>query len=186
MEFLIVTESKLKIMLSDKELAEYGISDTDGGLADPRVRAGVSRLLSRAREECGFSVGQDKVLVQLYPSREGNELFVTKLGLLSSSSERVISGSGRVAVLAKRRTGYKFSSKEDIEAVMSRIDGECFDEAPRIFKNSGGEYYLIINERRAPSDKGGTVPFISEYATEIPERLCAYIIEHGEELEELV
>ncbi len=183
MEFLVVTESKLKIMLTKAEMCEYGIDGAEKDVISTHIRVGLRRLLSKAKEQCGFDVGAEKVLVQFYPSKDGAEVFVTKLGSLSSASERIISGSGRVAVLSSKRSVYRFSSFENLTAATTRLDLKELAAKPRIFQSTAGEYYLIITEHTVSTDKKSAFSFIGEYSSTVPERLTCYIMEHGVELD---
>ena len=77
MELIMISNSKLKIMLTADEVKQYDI-DREGDRGD--MRRTMEPVLIRAREMCGFDASAGRVFIQLFPSREGGcEMFVTKL-----------------------------------------------------------------------------------------------------------
>ena len=81
MELIVISESKLKIMLEKEDMKRYGLFGSELNYDDPPTRKKLLSILDKAKEECGFDTGSEKLLVQLYPSKDGgSEMFVTKLG----------------------------------------------------------------------------------------------------------
>jgi hypothetical protein len=80
MEVIFIDSARLKIMLSDEDMAAYGLKHCDGDGGEI-ARGGLRRLLREAGEPLGISTEGERILVQLYTSqRGGGELFVTLLG----------------------------------------------------------------------------------------------------------
>lgn len=70
MELIIISESKIKLMLTPADMASY----------TGNTKEVLREIMHDAREKCGFSAIDGRIFVQMYPSREGGcELFVTKL-----------------------------------------------------------------------------------------------------------
>ena len=86
MELILISKSKLKIMLDERDMLEYHISDgTD--CAEPSARKAIRNILDRARAEVGFETEGSEIFIQLYTSKKGGcELFVSKskLGVTTS------------------------------------------------------------------------------------------------------
>ncbi len=183
MEFLVVSDSKLKIMLTAKDMRKYGIDGEDLNYDDPKIRRSFWRILDEAKAECGFDVAGDKVLIQFYPSKDGSEIFVTKLGIIPQGAERAISRSGKVAMLSTRRAVYKFSDVEAMLGAVRIVSTEEGESEPQLFSDDRGSYYIIINERRALSEHGAEYSPISEYGSEIPSNVGSYISEHATRLD---
>lgn len=81
MELIVISESKLKIMLSAPDMAYYELESTRVDCADAHTRAAFRHIFADARSAIGFDTAGERLLVQLYASREGGcEIFVTKLG----------------------------------------------------------------------------------------------------------
>ena len=178
MEFLIINSSKLKIMLDKAELETFGLDKEELDYSDPDVRNSFWNILEKAKEKCGFRCNGEKILIQFYPSKNGGEIFITKLGVLSKSAERSLADSPQVAMLASEVKIYKF---DDIDAISMalHINRKYMPEKIRVFLNDTGEYYLIFNERNS-----GAAIVMTEFAVKVPSEIESYIIERTEEVEE--
>ena len=81
MEFLNISDTKLKVTLSPEECVSYGIDTSKSEFTRAEIKEVMRDILSLAEGECGFVVTSEKILVQLYPMPSGEcEIFVTKLG----------------------------------------------------------------------------------------------------------
>ena len=109
MELLLISDSKLKVMLSEEDMRRYDLNAETVNYENTETRRAFWKILDEAKERTGFDAASDKVLIQLYPSRDGGcELFVTKLGLIPPVAEKTIAKSNRVTMLAARRGVYLF------------------------------------------------------------------------------
>ena len=180
MDFLVVSDSKLKIMISRDEMKKYGIDGENINYDDPKTRRSFWRILDVARERCGFEACGDKILIQFYPAREGSEIFVTKLGLISSGAEKTIAKSSNVAMLEARVALYKFESLEAAAEAARRLISEDARGMSRAFVDERGAYYIITEERSAK--QRGDLRAITEFGCEIPQNLFGYITEHTREI----
>ena len=78
MELILISNSKLKIMLSAEDMKRYNI-ECDGETA---LRRGFKPVLDMARRDCGFESEGGRLLVQVFPSRGGGcEMFITRVAL---------------------------------------------------------------------------------------------------------
>lgn len=78
MELILISNTKLKIMLSEEDMTQYNIGgETD--CSEPTTRRAIRSLLECARDQIGFNTDGEEIFVQLYTSKRGGcELFVTK------------------------------------------------------------------------------------------------------------
>ena len=182
MDFLVVNDSKLKIMMNRDDMDEYRISGDEIDYDNPKVKKAFWRILDVARERVGFDVSGDKVLIQFYPSKDGCEIFVTKLGILSSSAERTISKSSKVAMLRTKRMIYKFSSFSALICAIKIIESDALDNKPRVFFDEEENFYIISDERILSSASANEYSRLLEYGQEIPENIAPYIFEHSIEV----
>lgn len=77
MELILISDSKLKIMLDESDMKKYRIGgeETSGGHTGRAIRS----ILECARDRIGFNTEGVEIFVQLYTSIHGGcELFVTK------------------------------------------------------------------------------------------------------------
>lgn len=178
-DFLVVSDSKLKIMINRDEMKKYGIDGDNINYDDPKTRRSFWRILDVAREKCGFEASGDKVLIQFYPGDKGSEIFVTKLGLISSGAERTIAKSNKVAMLEARLAVYRFDQLE-YAAMAARYILSEETVGSRAFVDGRGIYYIITEERSI--SRGTELRSISEFGTELPVSLGGYIREHAKEV----
>ena len=181
MDFLAVSDSKLKIMMSREEMKRYAIDGEDIDYDNPKVRRSFWKILDEAKQVCGFDVGGDKVLIQFYPAKDGCEIFVTKLGIVSASTERTISKSSRVAMLCSRRSAYKFHSFSAMREALKIIEREEKESSAAVLFDDNGAYYLIAEEKRL--GRSSEISPVFEYGREVPDNLIPYISEHATELD---
>ena len=181
MDFLVVSDSKLKIMMSREDMKKYEIDGDNIDYDNPKIRRSFWKILDAARDVCGFEVSGDKVLIQFYPAKDGSEIFVTKLGLISAGAERTIAKSSKVAMLSVKRTVYKFSSFSSLvlAARVMKID-EC-ERVPKVYYDEQDSYYIIAEERIS-SGKGRELSRVLEFGRELPANLAPYISEHSTEI----
>ena len=173
MEFLLISDSKLKIVISEDEVRDFGLV---GEYSSPSCRRAFWRVLSLAEGEVGFKSGGDKLLIQFYPLKGGGcEVFVTKLGILSKESARMVSDSDRVTTIAHRRAYYAFDT---IDAARS-FAASLYPPYPAadLYTTDGAVCYLALEEYT----KGGeTVEFppILEFSRQLTADLEYFITEH--------
>ena len=183
LEFLLIGESKIKIVLTPKEADEFGLQGVSADVGSHIARRAFWRVLDRARAEVGFDASGDKILIQLYPDREGGcEIFVTKLGILSDASARLVSRSDRVTLLSRKQGIYAFDCLEDLITATFAVRSATGDTLPQSdVYSDGSRYYLILEEY----GKGGEpieFPCILEFATVLTADTYIYICEHAARL----
>ena len=176
MDFLRIGESKIKIVMSASELEKYGLSANDEGCSAASRRA-VFEILEIAGREVGFDAEGDKILVQFYPMRDkGCEIFVTKLGLLSPSSSRLVLRSDKTDVMSKEQSFYFFSGISDVRRALTAVSGALGDR--RVMLLSGaGTYILALSEIDDGRGLGDLLP-LREFSTPVSEDVFVYATEH--------
>lgn len=181
MELLLVGNAKLKVTLTEEEVRRYGLEGDK--LDDTRceVRRTLWTLLDEAKRRVGFDVAGDKVLIQMYPLREGgSELFVTKLGLTSSAATRTVARSDRVAMLTSGRSIYVFASLDVLIAAARSLAGAASVRESDAYLSEDGRFYLIIEERHGRDRGLCEFSRLLEYGDAVPAELADYIGEHGD------
>lgn len=179
MDFLLVGESKIKIVLNREEAEIHGLDKASPDVSGPVTRRAFWRILDMAKAEVGFDPAGDKVLIQLYPIKGGGcEIFVTKLGILSDSSARMVSKSDRVAMLSKRQSFYFFESLDDLINA-SRAVKNISGILPKSDVYAEGDRYYLAIEEYGRGGEPAEFPCILEFAAILPEDLSDYISEHA-------
>ena len=184
MEFLLIGEAKLKIVMTEEETERYKLDSLGAECNTAEGRRAFWQVLDMARSEVGFDPAGDKVLIQFYPIKAGGcEVFVTKLGILPSNSARLVSRSDKISMLSRRKSYYYFEKAEDLQGALSalrRVLGSFRPEADA-YKSDSGAYYLAIEEY----GKGGEsleFPQILEFGKGVTEDLQLYVVEHFEKI----
>ncbi len=104
MEYILINDSKLKIICEKNDLAPHGINADDLDYGDSVSRKFIEGLLEEAKIKLGFETAKYKVLIQLFPDKYGGcEIFVSKLGLLSKSFESERDSEQKESVEKKRK-----------------------------------------------------------------------------------
>lgn len=188
MKLILITERKLKILLSGKELDGLGISCDEMDYSNTGTRRVFWYLLDEAKRATGFDAASARVFIQIYPSGDGGcEMYVSKLG--DAGSGKGQSGSrGRgerseeLTVRRKRRREeriYRFEDMEDMLSACRELQKRRYGGISSAY--DGGEelggYYLKLEcepgecapleeygERRSSA---GLADHISEHCREI-------------------
>lgn len=171
MDFLKISQNKLKISLCPEEMAEWGLEKAD---PSPPSRERIRRLLSLADSRVGFDTRQARILLQLFASRDGGcELFVSKIGPLPSLE--------RPSALVQRLDAvFRFERLDWLLSACGRLLLSGYGGDSQVFRYRGA-YYLLL---QLPSDFDPLIPdrcsFLGEYASALPfEVLRPLLWEHG-------
>jgi hypothetical protein len=147
LEFLLVSKTKLKIILDREETERYRLAELASG-ESPEIKQRLSEILLEAERRVGFSSNGARILVSYYPTRlSGAELFVTVVRAseevtryyVFDSLDRIThacalcgSGDGRLyllpsgeyclAVRSESLVFSEFGDEEDERSIASLID----------------------------------------------------------------
>ena len=164
MELLVINDNKLKIMLNKEDMKKHGLDGKELDYEDNETRKRLFEILDAVKDKCGFDTSLDKLLIQLYPSRDGGgELFVTKLGLLSASAEQSLRRSRGVGVFCRDREIYFFDLFSSLLFASSFCESDPTVEQSLLYYEEGKGYYLVIER------KGGGALMSSERLLEFGE-----------------
>ena len=145
MEFLNISDIKLKVTLSAEDAAEYGIDTSSGDFTGIEIRRAIRKILSVAESECGFSADGERMLVQLYPLPDGScELLVTRLVSMSRRDRATIAESEGLSLIEHRRGTFRFDSKEELLRAIRTVRRE--DVEADLYRDDLGRYYISARE----------------------------------------
>jgi len=186
MEWIRISNNKLKIMLTAEDAARYALCPDTADYADSVTRRAFRAILTDMRGETGFDAADDKIYIQMYPSREGGcELFVTKMGIeltpkRTATSPYKAKSAGQTR---QRRLALCFSGLEDLLGVCRRLLTNGFRGKSSAFLDEGGRYWLLITDNGEPLRVREDYRFTLEYGElgsyEVAETLLS---EHGKEI----
>ncbi len=174
MEYILINEGKLKVMLDREDLAERNICAERLDYANPEARQIFGDILQYAKKEFGFDTSGHRVLLQLYPSRDGGcELFISRIGDGDKGRHKKQNASSD--------SGYSFQCLDHLLSVCRILSRQAFEGESSVWYDSDGCWYLIIStledETFIPLTK---LSFISEYGEpESARSLSLYLSEYA-------
>ena len=181
MEFLVVNKTKLKAILDKEDMHRYNLDPESEGNGGAKARRAFREILAKAEEEVGFGTAREKVLIQLYPSRDGGgEIFVTKLTSAQKQNVKAIADSDNVMMLATVKRLYKFDSLTDLILGAKCVRYE--DIKSNVYYLRGA--YLLVAEERCEDSRVTEISRLSEFAERLPEKLIPYVTEQGKLISE--
>jgi negative regulator of genetic competence, sporulation and motility len=191
----MISEKKLKVMLCQEDLQQFEIKAEQLDYSNTETKRMFWDILNRAKHLTGFDTDGQRVLVQLYPSKEGGcEMFVTKIGLLNQSDyETLKTSEGKTTQkfhIQKKRSHKKelcifsFYSSKDLITVCKRLSYLGYIGESSAYIGNNEKRYLILSDIESPSnDILSEFSFIFEYGNIEEENvLSCYISEHGKAL----
>ena len=190
MEWIRINDHKLKIMLSAEDAQRYDLCCEAADYASDGTRRAFREILTDIRTQTGLDATEDKVFMQLYPSKEGGcELFITRLTDKSEEGERTVQ-QPREPRVTKRPPGkkctlaFRFADMQGLLASCRRLKvGAYIIEKSRAWRDEKGLDYLFLTATGAPAAVQSTFNFLLEYGTPINADATAILLgEHGQSL----
>lgn len=164
MELILISDRKLKIMLSQKDMAKYSLKTEDIDYDNTTTKRAFLSILDEAKQKTGFDASNDKLYIQIFPCRAGGcEIFITKLS--DSADTECLS-----ADLKKHdRIIYRFTDLKHLLKVCSILEEQAYSGESSAYRNSC-YYFLCLNKSH---------DFIDEYADmRINKNYIYHILEH--------
>lgn len=189
MEYIMINESKLKVICEECDLEPYGISADSLEYGDASSRKFIEDLLEEAKARLGFETAKHRVLIQLFPDSDGGcEIFISRLGMLEK----------RTHTQKKQEEAQKKAKPESIKKLffferldfmleackrLSFIDG-C--KSSIAFYDEGHGYYLCFDAFTDDSLEEYGLPTLDEYSflleygtSESPKARLPYLYEYA-------
>ena len=179
MELIPIGETKLKITLDEREMADYPLRRRDGN------RAVLLRLFSEIKNRCGFDTSGSRVFVQMYPGRRGGcELYVTKLCARESPWSENSGGTGKGSLYLANALAeeyddpafpkpaiYHFDALSHLVSTCACLWKSGYSGASRAYREPAvRRFYLVLDHETY---------FAGEHlGTLCPQSIADYIAEH--------
>lgn len=204
MELIMISESKLKIMLTSEDMKEYSLNYDNLSYENTETRRAFWSILDEAKHRTGFDAASERVFVQVYPSKKGGcEMYVTKLGILSGkkradnedgdirindgnsggnmkkSSEEGIGIAERFLSKRKRSLAFRFDGIDPLLMACKRLYSTGYGGESSAYREDK-YFYLRIRDEGMDYAIGETKSVLFEYAEELDSAYFdMYIGEHG-------
>lgn len=183
MEWIRISTNKLKIMLTREDAERYALCPDTADYADALTRRAFKAILTDVKRETGFEAADDKLYIQMYPSREGGcELFITKMGIEISSTRAPSTYKIQKAPSdpPHRRLAFCFGDVGSLIAVCRRLTALHFAGESTAWLDDSHRYWLRLLEVGDPLFARADYAFVAEYGEiESPDTAETILEEHG-------
>ena len=195
----MISDNKLKVMLCESDLKHFDIKAEQLDYSNTETKRMFWDILNKAKHQTGFDTDGQRVLVQLYPSKEGGcEMFVTKIGVLCTGSsdeceklinnhcytEKNISSPPKSKKIKSHKTLFSvfgFEKTEMMLEVCRRLFSMGYIGESSSYICDNGKKYLFLSDINCNEYQHiDEFSFISEYGQiENHETIKHFISEHG-------
>ncbi len=195
MELILISESKLKIMLSESDLESFSLTSEGLDYENIDTREAFKCILDEAKVKTGFDTECGRLFIKVFPSKNGGcEVYVTKSGVEKERSQTKKGQSANNTANVKKE--YCVFKIEDIDRVCFACRSVFLagyrDESLLYYEEKGenrGVYYLVLQEncKGQPTSKKRRLPEKCDVANEFGKKLSSseayfYIKEHCREI----
>lgn len=172
MELIVIGDSKVKIMLSQKDMIKYSLSPEELDYEKAETRAVLHNILEDVKHRTGFETAGSKLSFQVFPCRKGGcEIFVSKIGVKENPAPALDSAEGGIHINAI----FRFLSLAPLLSVLQTLSRRTYQGRSSVYYDESC-YYLVLE------NVNGT-DFIGEYAERLNNKNYIYhILEHCERL----
>ncbi len=140
MEHILISPGKLKLMLTKTDLTKYALDCDTMDSEDPTTRRALRELLRDVKSSSGFDAADDKLFIQLYPSKDGGaEIYITKLAVRRDPEPALTSG-------VRISTVYRFDTMGDLLSACSRANTCHHTSLTDVTAWQGERSYYLITE----------------------------------------
>lgn len=190
MELILINDSKLKVMLTESDLASLSLTCDTIDYDNTETRRAFWEIFDEAKHRTGFDAASNRIFIQVFPSKSGGcELYVTKVqGEKDRSSVSVKVNQTKKNAKASSCI-YGFDNIQMLTKACYCLDSKGFYEESSAFaekeKPLNPKYFLILNENTPPSSQKkkksvSSYDFIGEFGKKYGGSIMYYIKEHCE------
>lgn len=149
MELILISESKLKIMLTADDMADYSITNECMSYENHDTRRMFGKILEKAKEKTGFDSSMGKLFIQVYPACNGGcEVYVTTENADTSRGKKQ-DKKQNTPKKKKEYCVYMFSNIENaVMACKTLKESKYQNESALFCEEQMGikKYYLVLQE----------------------------------------
>lgn len=181
MELILISASKLKVMLDADEARKYKIIDACGGIANSSTKS-LHEILDDVYRLSGFDTKSDNLSVEIFESKDGGcEMFITRQSEKKVYTQKQIKNLCRECLSENVTLAYIFKTMSDLISVCKLLGSKTLPAKSQAFSVGSKNFYLILTFFSFFTPELYTsLEFISEYGDRISsEHLEDYLGEHG-------
>ncbi len=191
MELILISDSKLKIMLSESDLESYSLTSEQFDYENIDTREAFKCILDEAKQKTGFDSECGRLFIKVFPSKNGGcEVYVTKSAV---EKEKTTQKKTQSTSAKKEYCIFKIEGIDRVCRACSCVLQTGYVGESRLYfeRRSGGNgvYYLVLQEecRNFSQAKKKRLPEKCDVAREFGTKLTGgetyfYIKEHCDEI----
>jgi len=169
MELIVISHTKIKIMLTRPDMARYELTTAHIDSTDERTRCAVRHILADADKQVGFDTEGQRLFVQFFASKDGGcEIFVTKLGKNTDVCQSIDAREERLLACVREC--------EAGDAVDEAL-GETEDSMPFIRSEATVTSTRVSTVNILPTENVSITVFVEELSTLLS--LCRRLLDAG-------
>jgi negative regulator of genetic competence, sporulation and motility len=189
-DLILISSSKLKIMLTPDDMASYSLTCDNIDYDNTETRRAFWDILDAAKHKTGFDAASDRVFIQVYPSKSGGcEMYVTKLMKREDKHDNIklydkksMIDISPVSLTVERNAPehynyevYSFGEMYHMLDACRQLTLSGFRGSSSIWVDDGiPRYYLAVQK-----DEKAQYSLLGEYGTKHPSPAAyTYIVEH--------
>ena len=179
MELLLITATRLKIVMSNKDMKKYEITCDALDYSDSETKRVLRSILDEAKQKTGFDTEGQQIYVQVFPSKDGGcEMYVTRTSLHTKNTLPVPVHN----TVRQRATIFKFKNTTDMLEACRHLQTQHLCCTSQAYCDLDGDAcYLVIFGGK--EDAFGRDPMYLSVANEYGSLIkgeygCAYLHEH--------
>ncbi len=191
MELILISESKLKIMLTRDDMETYSVTSESMSYEESHTRKMFDKILGEAKEKIGFDFEGDRLFIQVYPSKNGGcEVYVT-CNVTDEKTDKKPKDRNTTPKKRREYCVYSFESLNDAVRACNVIRRCGYKNDSSFYIEERGElarrYYVVLQEdiTQVGQTKRKRNVCTSDVATEFGKKVggreaLMYVLEHAD------
>ena len=173
MELIVISDTKLKLILTPQDMRVYGLDFETTDYDSPKNRRSIWRLFDEVKARSGFEVDFDRVLVQVWPSKDGGcEMFISKMGTPP------LKGKVPEGAVKYIKQLYAFETLEHLLLVCRALDHMEYKKTSQAWRGDTGKWYLLLEGAEGKATLH-PLSFVEEYGSRVSDRQIDMFFEHA-------
>ncbi|MBR3844964.1 MAG: adaptor protein MecA [Clostridia bacterium] len=191
MELIIINEYKIKIVMTEQDMLDYGLDENEFYCSVTNTRDILEKIIHKSGIRTGFENinKSERLLIQLYPEKSGGcELYVTRLEMElgeetavrrdNENKALVLSESGQLREGANE-LAFSFEDLRAVSMACRELKSCAFSGESSLYFGKNKKYYLFLCEADE-NKKGPSTELLSEFGEpEIRAEISTLMLEYG-------
>ena len=180
MRVLKINDSKVKIMLTGRDMIAFGLDGAQMNMCEGDTRTKIYRVLDEVKAKHGFDHGGAKLVVQIYPMSDGGaEIFVTKISDKAGKLASLRQDTADFGIISSAEYLYYFDTYAELLHAVRALCATAAVTQSSLYSLSGGFVLLLTARGGASGGELCELMPLAEYGEALMPTLAPYVREHG-------